>query len=92
MNSQETLALLGACTTAREWVGRKSLQRAWETCHDIDWMLWFARKLSVWTPEIDAEYQKVCGAADAEYEKVRGAAIRALLPWPVLAAALKSVK
>jgi len=32
---------LNACSEAREWVGDKSLKKAWERCERGDWMLWY---------------------------------------------------
>ena len=36
-----------ACSEAVRWVGDKSPQDAWETCHRGDWMLWAAAQSSV---------------------------------------------
>jgi len=32
---------LNACYEAREWVGDKSLKKAWKKCKRGDWMLWY---------------------------------------------------
>ena len=32
---------LNACSEAREWVGDKSLKKAWERCKRGDWMFWY---------------------------------------------------
>ena len=39
------LKKLNACQEAIEWVGDKSLEQAWNTCHRGDWMLWIYAKL-----------------------------------------------
>jgi len=36
-----------ACGEAKEWVGDKTLEEAWETCERTDWMLWLAAKAEV---------------------------------------------
>lgn len=41
MKFKQLLHEMGACLTAVEWVGEKSIQEAWETCERGDWMLWF---------------------------------------------------
>ena len=42
---KELLNKLNACSEAIEWVGDKSLEQAWNTCHRGDWMLWLYKKL-----------------------------------------------
>lgn len=38
---RQNLKCMNACSEAREWVGRKTLKEAWETCPNGDWMVWF---------------------------------------------------
>ena len=42
---KELLNKLNACSEAIEWVGDKSVEQAWNTCHRGDWMLWLYKKL-----------------------------------------------
>lgn len=42
---KELLIKLNACHKAIEWVGDKSLEEAWNTCHRGDWMLWLYHKM-----------------------------------------------
>ena len=44
MNFKEELIKMGACQETIEWVGDKSFEEAWNTCHRGDWMLWFYAK------------------------------------------------
>lgn len=37
---QRQLSKAGACLPAREWVGSKTLQEAWEQCDRCDWLGW----------------------------------------------------
>ncbi len=41
------LARLGACSEARNWVGRKPIRTAYRTCERGDWMLWIAARAGV---------------------------------------------
>ena len=43
---------LNACSEAREWVGDKSLKKAWEKCERGDWMLWYYFKEAGFTKEL----------------------------------------
>ena len=43
---------LNACPEAREWVGDKSLKKAWEKCKRGDWMLWYYFKEAGFTKEL----------------------------------------
>lgn len=36
-----------ACAEARQWVGRKTLKKAWDTCERSDWMAWLVKTLGV---------------------------------------------
>jgi len=40
----DKLVDLHACEEAREWVGTRSLVKAWEECERGDWMLWLAAR------------------------------------------------
>ena len=54
MTLQEWLYDFGACGPARRWVGDKSLQEAWATCHRGDWMRWLSVAAcgnTSWTPK-----------------------------------------
>ena len=35
------LEKLNACSEARDWVGNKSLKKAWKKCKRGDWMFWY---------------------------------------------------
>ncbi len=35
-----TLRRLGACRDAREWVGNRTAQEAWDECERPDWLMW----------------------------------------------------
>ena len=78
MNSTETkrlLETLHACDDARAWVGRHTLQWAWEHCERGDWMEWLVGKLDIrMTDQARAEYERVMAQARAEYERVRAQA------------------
>lgn len=41
--TQKYLESLDACAEAREWVGERSLQEAWDVCERVDWMRWLLR-------------------------------------------------
>ena len=43
---------LNACPEAREWVGDKSLKKAWKKCERGDWMLWYYFKELGFTKEL----------------------------------------
>ena len=38
---QDHLRQIGACSKAREWAEGMDANRAWETCHKADWLLWW---------------------------------------------------
>jgi len=40
MTFRDQLQRIGACAEAKEWVGDKTIEQAWETCEDSQWMLW----------------------------------------------------
>jgi len=40
MTFREQLIRLWACEEALEWVGNKSLEEAWKTCKNPEWMIW----------------------------------------------------
>ena len=42
-NFNKALTRAGACIRARDWVGNKSLQEAWLSCKDQNWMWWLVR-------------------------------------------------
>lgn len=69
----QKLSALNACDAAKGWVATQpDAQTAWDNCDEAKWMEWYFSKTA--TPEMRAEYRKICGAAWAEYEKVSGAA------------------
>jgi hypothetical protein len=37
----EQLGKLGACYESLEWVGEKTIEQAWLTCENSQWMIWF---------------------------------------------------
>ena len=43
----DKLIELNACEEAIQWVGDKTLERAWKECHRGDWMLWLADEIHV---------------------------------------------
>ena len=100
-DTKRLLKILNACTEARAWVGRHTLQWAWEHCERGDWMEWLADRLGVtMTPEAWAEYERVrapalaeyrrvTAQALAEYERVRAPAYRAAIPWEQIERAAK---
>jgi hypothetical protein len=45
MTFKQTLLNLGACEDAVMWVGDKTLQESWDTCHRGDWMLWLYSRI-----------------------------------------------
>ena len=47
MDCQKLLHKLYACTEAREWIGERDLESAWNECERADWMLWFAARVGV---------------------------------------------
>jgi len=44
MTFREKLVELGACASAREWVGDRTLEQAWAECVEPEWLIWLARK------------------------------------------------
>ncbi len=44
MTFREKLVELGACESAREWVGDRTLEQAWAECVEPEWLIWLARK------------------------------------------------
>lgn len=42
---KELLKKFNACQEAVDWVGDKTLEEAWNTCHRGDWMLWLYKKM-----------------------------------------------
>jgi hypothetical protein len=40
MSLKDQLVKLGACNEALDWVGDKTIEEAWETCEDSEWMMW----------------------------------------------------
>lgn len=60
--TQEYLEKLGACQEARDWVGNRTLQRAWEECDRLDWLHWLLSE------SILAEYKAKRAPIRAEYE------------------------
>lgn len=47
MKAKHILKKHEACKEAFRWVGQKTIEEAWQTCHRADWMLWMAVKLKV---------------------------------------------
>ena len=45
MKMKELLEKFNACKEARDWVGDKTLEEAWNTCHRGDWMLWLYQRM-----------------------------------------------
>jgi hypothetical protein len=43
MDFRILLMELGACPEAIKWVGNKTEQEAWDTCHRGDWIIWLLR-------------------------------------------------
>jgi hypothetical protein len=41
MSFRDQLDKLKACREALKWVGDKTIEQAWETCEDSQWMFWF---------------------------------------------------
>lgn len=39
--AKKAMRRLGACQESIEWVGRRSIQRAWDECQKPEWMVWF---------------------------------------------------
>jgi hypothetical protein len=57
MNFQDQLKKLDACGAAREWVGDKTLEEAWSTCTEHEWMFWLAgRTVDSW-PIVEVAYR-----------------------------------
>ena len=44
MTFKKWLELVNACEDAREWVGDKTAQEAWDTCPRGDWLMWWITK------------------------------------------------
>jgi hypothetical protein len=44
MKTQGYLILIGACREAKDWVGEKTLQQAWDQCTRLDWMYYLLKK------------------------------------------------
>ncbi len=44
MKFRDKLKNLNVCDESLEWVGNKSLEQAWKTCKDSDWMIWILTK------------------------------------------------
>jgi hypothetical protein len=44
MTFRERLVELRACDESREWVGNKTIEEAWKTCENPQWMLWILIK------------------------------------------------
>ncbi len=47
MTLVEQLKRLNACSEALDWVGNRTLERAWNECEDIEWMLWAAEAVGI---------------------------------------------
>jgi hypothetical protein len=47
MTFQEKLTALRACSDARQWVGDKTFEQAWNDCKNPDWMLWLVDAMSL---------------------------------------------
>lgn len=69
MKFRDYLEAEGACREAREWVGDKSIQQAWEECEYLDWMIWLishlGRRGEARAMLTDAAYSTVLGQLDA---------------------------
>ncbi len=37
----------GACGPALDWLGKKSMRTAWQTCERFDWMIWLLNMLEM---------------------------------------------
>src|SRR5690349_17926772 len=44
---QTLLESMNACRYAREWIGDRTLAKAWNECPRADWLLWFAARRGV---------------------------------------------
>lgn len=51
--TQSRLAAAGACSEALEWIGQRSLARAWRECRRVDWMIWLLERMGkpLWTDQ-----------------------------------------
>jgi hypothetical protein len=47
MKFRDQLEKLEACKDSLEWVGNKSLEQAWETCENSNWMLWVLSQMDL---------------------------------------------
>lgn len=64
---QEKLHTLGAGTDALVWVGDKTMEEAWESCTDSDWMRWlFVKILEGTNWRVYRHWRE--GNVDAEYD------------------------
>lgn len=64
MTLQEWLCKFGACGSARRWVGDKTLQEAWATCHRGDWMRWLSVAACGNTSWTTRDHEKMVSAWD----------------------------
>ena len=63
----------GACGSAVEWVGKRTLAQAWAECERADWMLWllFKRSGKRGWPTIQTAYLCACDCAETALRYVQ---------------------
>lgn len=65
------LKVLGACDGALRWVGRRrSIQKAWDECPNVHWMVWILQKFEVDLKPMFIELGREClGMSGMEFER-----------------------
>jgi hypothetical protein len=58
---------LHACQTAMDWVGKKSLKTAWNTCQEPSWMWWLIENVDNISEQIVIEASYDCVMAILQY-------------------------
>jgi len=47
MSFRDKLGELNACEESLEWVGNKTIEQAWKTCKDSQWMIWILSQMDL---------------------------------------------
>ena len=46
MNVKAQLKQMNACSDAIDWIGARTIEQAWNECHNINWMLWLLCRIA----------------------------------------------
>lgn len=89
MSLHSTLADLGACPPALDWVGGRDLDTAWRECQRGDWLIWLMREAAA---AAYAAADAAASSAGAAYARAARAAADAAAADAVASAAADAVR